>query len=320
MPYVITCGELLVDFVPEISGVTLAETTTFKKSPGGAPANVAVGLARLGVSSGFMGKVGDDAFGHFLAETLRDNGVDVSRLLFSTAAKTMLAFVTLDPAGEREFMFYRNPSADMLYKPEEVDIEYIKTAKIFHFGSISLITETSSSATLKAVNTAWESGALVSYDPNLRLNLWESATVARETIMKAWSMAHIIKISEEELAFLNDVNSVDDFEQLVRAIWHPDLRLLVVTRGSEGCDFFTPDNAGMVEGFSVNPVDTTGAGDAFVAALLKRLLDHPDAYENRDRLLQVCRYANAAGAIATTDRGAIPALPRDEQIMKLLDT
>lgn len=320
MPDVIASGELLIDFVPETSGVTLAGTTTFKKSPGGAPANVAVGLARLGVSSGFMGKVGDDAFGHYLAETLHDNGVDVSRLLFSAEARTMLAFVTLDTAGEREFMFYRNPSADMLYSPEEVDTAYVESAKIFHFGSISLISEPSSIATLKAVTTAREAGALVSYDPNLRLSLWESAQVARETIMKAWTMAHIIKVSEDELAFLNEVISVDDSEQLVRAMWHPELRLLVVTRGSGGCDYFTPDYARMVEGFPTDAVDTTGAGDAFVAALLKCLLDYPDIYENSDRLHQVCRYANAAGAIATTERGAIPALPGEDQIEKLLET
>ena len=159
---------------------------------------------------------------------------------------------------------------------------------------------------------------LVSYDPNLRLNLWESSQTAKETILETWEKAHIIKINEEELAFLNDLDGIDDFEKTVRPMWHPELRLLVVTCGAAGCRYFTSDHAGMVEGFAVDPVDTTGAGDAFVAALLKHLLDHPDSYEDVDMLRQVCRYANAAGAIAVIERGAIPSLPYEYQIEKLL--
>ncbi len=151
MPDVVSLGELLIDFVPTISGVTLIEAPAFKKAPGGAPANVAAGLAKLGVSSAFLGKVGDDAFGHFLKETLDQVGVDTSGLVFSEEARTALAFVSLRADGEREFMFYRNPSADMLYTPQEVAYDLIERAKIFHFGSVSLITEPSRSATLAAI-------------------------------------------------------------------------------------------------------------------------------------------------------------------------
>src|SRR5512135_2064944 len=139
MPAVISHGEMLIDFVSTVNGVSLIEAPSFLKAPGGAPANVAVGLARLGVSAGFMGQVGDDAFGHFLAQTLCENNVDVSALRFSREARTMLAFVSLRVDGERDFMFYRHPSADMLYSAADVDADYIRSARAFHFGTISLI-------------------------------------------------------------------------------------------------------------------------------------------------------------------------------------
>jgi fructokinase len=314
MPDVIALGELLVDFVPTVSGTTLAAALAFVKAPGGAPANVAAGLARLGVSAGFMGKVGDDAFGRFLADTLRDVGVDTSALRFSTEARTALAFVTLRADGEREFMFYRHPSADMLYAPEQVDLALIRGARAFHFGSISLIGEPSRSATLLAARAAWDAGLLVSYDPNLRLALWPNADAAREGILLGWKMAHVIKISEEELAFLCGEGGV----QAVRRLWHDGLRLLVITRGAAGCTYVTPRFSGDIPGFAVRAVDTTGAGDGFVAGMLRGLLERPDAWDDEVRLRAVCRYANAVAALVTTGRGAIPAMPTAEQTERFL--
>ena len=311
MPDAIALGELLIDFVPTVSGVTLIEAQAFVKAPGGAPANVAAGLARLGVSSGFMGQVGDDAFGHFLAQTLRDNGVDVSHLKHSGAARTMLAFVSLRADGEREFMFYRHPSADMLYRPEDVDPEYVRTARILHFGSISLIGEPSRSATLRAISIALAAGALISFDPNLRLDLWPDAEAARAGIRIRWPLAHVIKVSEEELIFIADTG---DPVEAARKLWHSHLRLLVVTQGRRGCRYVTPRFSGTVPGFAVQTVDTTGAGDGFVAGLLKGLLDHPGAFDDESQLRAICRYANAVGALTTTRRGAIPALPTANQV------
>ncbi len=176
---VIACGELLIDFVPTQSGVSLGQAQAFQKAAGGAPANVAVGIAWLGHRAGFLGQVGDDDFGHFLADTLADAGVDVGGLRFSPLARTALAFVSLRADGERSFMFYRHPSADMLWRPEDVDASYCAGTRIFHFGSISLIGEPSRAATLAAVGHARAAGALISYDPNLRLALWPSAEDAR---------------------------------------------------------------------------------------------------------------------------------------------
>jgi fructokinase len=171
---VVACGELLIDFVSTESGVTLAEAPAFKKAAGGAPANVAVGLARLGYRAGFLGQVGDDDFGHFLADTLGQAGVDTNGLRFTGAARTALAFVSLRSDGERSFVFYRHPSADMLWRPEDVNAAYAGSTRIFHYGSISLIGEPSRSATLAALGYARNAGALISYDPNLRLALWDA--------------------------------------------------------------------------------------------------------------------------------------------------
>ncbi len=311
----IALGELLIDLVPTVSGVTLIEAPAFKKAPGGAPANVAAGLARLGIRAGFMGKVGDDPFGHFLAQTLADVGVDTSALRFSTEARTALAFVSLHADGEREFLFYRHPSADMLYTPDEIDADYVRRARLLHYGSISLIGEPSRSATLRAVEVAREAGLLVSYDPNLRLSLWPGVEAARQGILTGWPLAQVIKVSEEELAFLA---GSQDPEVAARRLWHPELRLLVVTLGKAGCRYFTPEFSGHVPGFAVKAVDTTGAGDGFVAGLLKGLLEQPSAFDDKAALHDICRYANAVGAITTTRRGAIPALPTAGQAAAFL--
>lgn len=308
---VVALGELLIDFVPTISGVTLIEAPAFKKAPGGAPANVAAGLVKLGTSCAFLGKVGDDAFGWFLKATLDEVGVDTRGLVFSQEARTALAFVSLRTDGEREFMFYRHPSADMLYTPDEVAFDLIQSAKIFHLGSISLISEPSRSATLAALKAARQHGVIVSYDPNLRLALWPDAQAAKTGMLSIWQEADLIKVSEDELAFLT---SKDGIDQAVEALWHDNLRLMVVTLGMQGCRYFTRQFKGQVQGFTVDAVDTTGAGDGFVAGLLMGLLNHPQAWHQEDKLRDVCRLANAVGALTTTQRGAIPALPTQTQV------
>lgn len=315
MADVATLGELLIDFVATHSGRSLAETPAFQKAAGGAPANVAVGLARLGIPVAFLGKVGNDPFGHFLAQTLAENDVDVAGLRFSDEARTALAFVSLAPDGERDFLFYRHPSADILYRPDEVAGEVIQAARLFHFGSISLIQEPVRAATLHAVELAREAGCLISYDPNLRLALWPDAARARAGIALGWQHAQLIKVSEEELFFLSGAPTL---EAGVRQLWHAGLRLLVVTRGEGGVRFFTPTQQREVPGFSVPTVDTTGAGDGFVAGLLRGVIEAPDALADPDALVALCRYANAVGALTTTQRGAIPALPTSAQVAAFL--
>jgi len=315
MPDVVCLGELLIDFVPTVTGTSLIDAPAFKKAPGGAPANVAVGLARLGVPSAFMGKVGDDPFGHFLAQTLADGGVDVRPLRFTGQARTALAFVSLRSDGEREFMFYRHPSADMLLTPDEIDEAVLRGAKALHFGSISLIGEPARSATLHAIEVARGAGCLISCDPNLRLALWPDRAAARAGLLLAIQKAQLVKISDEELRFLTDS---DDPSAARDQLWHDGLELMVVTLGSAGCVYFTRSGEGVVVGFGVAAVDATGAGDAFVAGLLQGVVADRGVAGDLARLRELCRFANAVGALTTTERGAIPALPTRDRVEALM--
>ncbi|VVA94229.1 unnamed protein product [Arabis nemorensis] len=325
-PSVVCFGEMLIDFVPTTSGLSLAEAPAFKKAPGGAPANVAVGIARLGGSSAFIGKVGEDEFGYMLANILKDNNVNNEGLRFDPGARTALAFVTLTSEGEREFMFYRNPSADMLLQESELDFDLIKKAKIFHYGSISLITEPCKSAHIAAAKAAKDAGVILSYDPNLRLPLWPSPDNAREEILSIWDTADIIKISEEEIEFLTKGEDPYD-DSVVRKLFHPKLKLLLVTEGPEGCRYYTKDFKGRVHGLKVEVVDTTGAGDAFVAGILSQLACDLSLLQlkkvscltqDEERLREALMFANACGALTVKERGAIPALPTKEAVLEAL--
>lgn len=317
MADIICLGELLVDFVPTVTGQDLAAAELFRKAAGGAPANVAVGLARLGVSSAFIGKVGADSFGRFLAATLTQAEVDVKPLRVTDRARTALAFVSLANDGDREFLFYGGPSADMLLEVGDIDEAAIAAAKILHFGSVSLISEPARSATLHAVRLAHEHGRLVSYDPNLRLALWPDADAARAGLRLGLAHANIVKISEEEVTFLT---GLADPVSGARALWHEHLMLMAVTRGAQGCLWVTADAAHAVPGFPAEAVDTTGAGDAFMAGLLAGLLSTPDIPPAPATLDRISRLANAAGALTTGGRGAIPSLPNAGTVMQFLAT
>ncbi|KAK6920221.1 Carbohydrate kinase PfkB [Dillenia turbinata] len=344
---VVCFGEMLIDFVPTASGVSLAEAPGFKKAPGGAPANVAVGIARLGGSAAFMGKVGADEFGYMLADILKQNKVDSSGMRFDPNARTALAFVTLRADGEREFMFFRNPSADMLLCDSELDRDLIKKAHIFHYGSISLIEEPCRSAHLAAMEIAKKAGCILSYDPNLRLPLWPSAEAAQKGIMSIWDQADIIKISEEEITFLTGGDDPYDDNVVLKKLFHPNLKLLLVTVGPDGCRYYTKvsyldfvlltsttvmdsscclwltENSvqefkGKVGGLKVDCVDTTGAGDAFVGGILTKLASDPNLLKDEKQLREALKFANACGALTVTEKGAIPALPTKEAVLKVL--
>lgn len=309
---VICLGELLIDFMALETGVSVGDASGFEKAPGGAPANVAVAIARMGYPAAFLGQVGDDPFGHYLKNVLIENHVNVEGLRFSADARTALAFVSLQANGERSFSFYRNPSADMLMQPADVAYDVIDTAKIFHYGSITLINEPARSATLAAVEYARQKGLTISYDPNLRLSLWENESAARQGMFAGLDYAHIVKVSEEELAFL-----LPDTPDNPAALWRADMQLIIVTRGEKGATLYTRDGKQAHHGgYSLKTVDTTGAGDSFVAALLSQILDYGDAYPHH--LDEIVRFACAAGALTTTGRGAIPALPTRDQVNNFL--
>ena len=312
----ICLGELLIDFVPTVTGTDLISAPEFKKAAGGAPGNVAVGLQQLGINTGFIGKVGDDSFGHFLIKSLSDKGVDTGSVLYSSEARTGLAFVSLKADGDREFMFYRHPSADMLLHADEIGDDAIKAAKLLHFGSITLIDEPVRSATLHAIDVALNAGCLISYDPNLRLALWSDATSAKAGLLLGLSKANIVKISEDEVEFLTGIT---DLEKAKTRLWHDKLQLMVITRGSHGCCYYTPESHGEIQSYKVKAIDATGAGDGFVAGLLQGILKNPDCINSPALLDELCRFANAVGAITTTERGGIPALPDRETVLHFID-
>lgn len=307
-------GEMLIDLVPTVTGHGLAEATAFAKAPGGAPANVAVGLARLGRRSGFCGMLGDDAFGRFCRGVLVREDVDTAGLRFTAAARTPVAFVSLGAEGEREFVIY-HPGADQLFDVGDLDFGAVRSARIVHFGSIGLICEPSRTATLEAVRQARSAGARIACDPNLRLALWPDAAAARAGLRLAIGSADIVKLSEDETAFLS---GCEDPERGARVLWHDRLALMAVTLGPAGCLALTPDLALRVPGFAVEAVDTTGAGDGFMAGLLAAVLEDPAALAEPEALRRTCRFANAAGALATTGYGAIPALPSRAAVEALM--
>ena len=309
---VISLGEALIDFIPLDQ-----ENLTYQKSPGGAPANVSVGLARLGVKSTFLGKVGDDVLGRFLQNTLKNYGVDVSTLILTESARTGVVFVTNAENGERSFDFYINPSADRFLNAEEISEELFAHHRILHFGSISMISEPSRSATKKAVQTAKEKGMLVSYDPNLRLGLWESEERAKETIVSMLSEADILKLSEEELTFITGEKNV---EAGIKKLAHYKIPVIFITMGGEGSLVFTPDYSLRVPAMKVKAVDTTGAGDAFVSGILHGFNEYDGSLSEltREELEGMTQFASVSGALAAATKGAMTALPTKAEVEDIL--
>ncbi|MFP4323880.1 MAG: PfkB family carbohydrate kinase [Anaerolineales bacterium] len=313
---VVTFGELLIDFVATERGVSVGQAPGFTKAPGGAPANVAVGLAKLGLASAFIGQVGADFFGAYLTDILREAGVDVSALRQTAAAMTPLAFVSVAPDGEREFVFYRKPSADMLMQPTDLDTDMLRRADIFHFGSISLIDEPLRSTTLAAIEVAQAGGARISYDPNWRPALWPDEATAREGMRLGARHANIIKVSEEELFFMAETT---DTQTAIASLWTSQVDCLVITRGAQGSIAYTAPDAPPVvhSGFRVDVADTIGAGDGFVAGLLSGILQNPRNWRT-DMMTVILRRANAVGALTASRAGAIPALPTQAEVEQFL--
>ncbi|TLS49023.1 carbohydrate kinase [Paenibacillus antri] len=311
---VVALGELLIDFTP----YGAAEEACFQKNAGGAPANVLAALAKLGKRTGFIGKVGRDRFGEYLAGVLERHGVSSRGVAFSETEHTTLAFVELDEHGERSFVFYRKPGADMTLREDEIEFDMIANANIVHFGSISMTHEPSRSATLKAIRFARSGGALVSFDPNLRPPLWPSLDAARAAMLEAMRLADVVKVSEEELAFLTGTADPESGSSLLYEMFSS--ALIFVTRGASGCFFRAGDRRGFVPSYPVKPVDTTGAGDAFLGGALFGLLEaeSPIGELSADRLRRIAAFGNAAGALATTRRGGIPAMPSHAEVIGLM--
>jgi fructokinase len=319
---IVCLGELLVDMFPAEVGRRLVEVSAFHPKPGGAPANVAVAAARLGARSAFIGKVGDEAFGHHLADVLRQEGVDVRGMRFDGEARTGLAFIAMPDENTAEFVFYRNPGADMRLRADELDRELLQETRAFHFGSLSLIQEPSRSATMEAVKIARESGALISFDVNYRPTLWSGPDEAYRTIMAAVPHVDLLKVNEVELALLggSEDSDQDHWEAASKALLEQGPDLCVVTLGPGGSFFQLAEGGEHVPAFEVQTVDATGCGDAFVAGLLCQLVLGADWRErfSAARMREVLRYANAVGALTALTQGVIPALPTADSVDEFL--
>lgn len=310
-------GELLVDMVSPAPDATLEEAPSFLKAPGGAPANVAVALQRLGVPSRFLGGVGDDPFGHWLREVIAREGVDTSYMALSSTARTTIAFVATRSDGKKDICFYRNPGADAEFSPADLKAEAFNDARLLHCGSVSLSLEPCRAAQFAAVEQAREAGAWISFDPNWRPSLWNDFQHAHELIWRMIRLSDIVKVADEEWEF---VTGTTDFRQGASLIRAQGPRLVVMTRGRDGAAFDFEGGSAEVGGFVVNAIDTLGAGDAFVGGLLTRLLSQPtlEASLEMEWMRDTLRFANACGAIATLSPGAIPGLPSREQVHTFL--
>lgn len=305
-------GELVIDLIPAGSD---AGEPLYAARPGGAPGNVAAGIARLGLKAAMLSKVGRDPFGMLAAEALAATGVDTSAVRRAGVETTALAAVSLDEAGDRDFVLYRAGCADASYAPEEVDGETIRSARLLHVGSLALATPASRAAQRHAVAIARTAGRLVSADPNLRPATWADEAAMLAVGREAVASADIVKLSAEELAALA---GAADRREAVARLWHDGLRVMAITDGAAGAVLCTADASVAVGAHAVTVVDTVGCGDAFMASLLAGLLDADIADIGPARLEAIGRRASAAGAVMATRAGAMNRMPGREEIETML--
>lgn len=313
---VVALGELLIDFTD--SGLSPQGNPMFEANPGGAPCNVLAMLKKLGKSCAFVGKVGDDIFGHQLRQTAQAVGINTNALAMSGEVRTTLAIVKNYPNGDRDFSFYRNPGADMALTEEEIPEKMIASSRIFHFGTLSMTHDAVRRATVKAIHCAKAGGALISFDPNLRPPLWNSLEEAREQIAYGLSRCDILKIADNELLFMTGEQDFDKGAALLKA-QYPNLRLLNVTAGADGSYSYYDGLRVFVPSFRLGgTIETTGAGDTFCASVLNFVLENGLAGLREQDLERMLRFANAAAYLVTTQKGAIRSMPERSQVEAIL--
>lgn len=313
MGNIFTIGEALIDFIPEQKGIELKNVFSFQKAPGGAPANVAAAVAKLGGQGVFIGKLGQDAFGDFLVETLNQVGVNTDYVYRTNKANTALAFVSLKDNGERDFSFYRNPSADMLLDQSEINASWFNTGDILHFCSVSLVDAPVRGAHVAAIEAVKKAGGFISFDPNIRLPLWQNYEEYKNIILEFIKYADILKISEDELEF---ISGISEEEKAIQWLLSFDFKVLIITRGSKGVSAYYSRNEVTVEGYKVKVEDTTGAGDSFIGAFLYQICNRNIDITNMSniQITEILKFSNAVAALTTMNKGAISALPSLETV------
>ena len=313
---VLALGELLIDFTE--NGASAQGNPLLEANPGGAPCNVLAMLQKLGKRTAFVGKVGRDMFGAQLREAAESAGICMDYLLEDAHVHTTLAFVKTFPNGDRDFSFYRDPGADMMLRSDELPLEAIKKARIFHFGTLSMTHPDVRFATRKAVTVAKEAGALISFDPNLRPPLWYDLEEAREQIAWGLSRCDILKIADNELEFMTGETDFDKGATRLRESY-PNIKVLNVTAGADGSYSYSGGRRVFVPSFRLGgTIETTGAGDTFCACVLNYVLEHGADKLSEIEVTDMLRFANAAAYLVTTRKGAIRSMPEREQVEEIL--
>ena len=309
-------GELLIDFTE--NGLSGQGNTLFEANPGGAPCNVLAMLKKLGRSCAFVGKVGDDMFGRLLRDVAADAGICMDHLMFDKDVRTTLAFVKTFANGDRDFSFYRNPGADMMLTEDELPLDAIADSRIFHFGTLSMTHEGVRKATCKAIDHAKESGAVISFDPNLRPPLWDSLEDAKAQIEYGLARCDVLKIADNELEFMTGETNFDRGAAILRGKY-PNIKLLNVTAGADGSYSYYGDKRVFVPACKLGgTIETTGAGDTFCASVLNFVLEHGLDGLTEGDLTEMLRFANAAAYLVTTRKGAIRSMPERAEVEGLL--
>ena len=317
MKKVIAIGEALIDFIPHEKGRALNNVENFLRVPGGAPLNVAAAVAKLGGKSQMLTKLGQDGFGDAILNEVKPLGVDGSRISRTKEANTALAFVSLREDGERDFSFYRNPSADMLLSAEEICSEDFNERDILHFCSVSLIDAPIKEAHRRAIEIAKEKGCLISFDPNVRLPLWKQPEDCRKAILEFLPLSNIVKISDEELEF---ITGIKDEKEALDSLLTGDVKVIIYTKGTNGAEFITKERVIFSPSFKVSAQDTTGAGDSFIGSLLYQVAEGEYSLEelvtlSEEKVQEILTFSNATAALTVCKKGAIGALPLKEEVL-----
>lgn len=311
---VVALGELLIDFTE--NGISGQGNPIYEANPGGAPCNVLSMLAKAGRKTAFIGKVGHDIFGDRLKATLKEVGIDTSNLVMDEDVRTTLAFVETLADGDRNFSFYRAPGADMMLREEELSESLLKNTEIFHFGTLSMTHEEVRRATKKAVQIAKESGAIISFDPNLRPPLWNTLDEAKEQTAYGLSQCDILKISDNEIQWFT---GEEDFDAGIRKMKDQyDIPLILLSMGKDGSRAYYKDLRVEATPFlQENTIETTGAGDTFGGCCLHFILEYGLDNLDEEKLRRMLTFANGAASIITTRKGALRVMPEICEVEKL---
>lgn len=304
-------GELLIDFTE--NGTSPQGNPIMEANPGGAPCNVLAMLNKLGYKTTFIGKIGDDIFGRQLKRAVEEVGINTDGLVTDKVVNTTLAFVHTLPGGDREFSFYRSPGADMMLSEADVNEQLISDSRIFHFGSLSMTGKICEAATKRAVGIAKENGLIISFDPNLRENLWDSLDKAKEKIEYGIAKCDILKISDNEIQWFTGEQDYDRAVEKLRSRFG-NIRLLLLSLGKDGSRAYSGENSAYAPAAPAKTIETTGAGDTFCGAILSKVLEYGLRDYSQQELTDMLSFANASAAVVTERKGALRVMPQLEEI------